>query len=70
MQYNAKGIVYVSFEWGFILVQSLVVTLRVYSRTFLTRSVGSDDLFIVIGFVRYVLVTALDKKQLTYVPRD
>jgi hypothetical protein len=70
MQHNAKGIVYVSFEWGFILVQTLVVTLRVYSRTFLTRSVGSDDLFIVIGFVRYVLFTALNKKQLTYVPRD
>jgi len=70
MQYNAKGIIYVSFEWGFVLVQTLVVTLRVYSRTFLTRSVGSDDLFIVIGFVRYVLFTALNKKQLTYVPRD
>jgi len=70
MQYNAKGIIYVSFEWGFVLVQTLVVTLRVYSRTFLTTSVGSDDLFIVIGFVRYVLFTALNMKQLTYVPRD
>lgn len=59
MHYNAKGIVYISIEWLFTLVQILVVTLRVYSRTFLTRSVGSDDLFIVIGFVLYMLFIAL-----------
>ncbi len=52
MHYNAKGIVYVSLEWVFILVEILAITLRVYSRTFLTRSIGSDDFFIVIGFVR------------------
>lgn len=62
MHYNAKGIVYISIEWLFTLVQILVVTLRVYSRTFLTRSVGSDDLFIVIGFVLYMLFIALSNE--------
>lgn len=65
MHYNTKGIVYVSLEWVFILVQILVITLRVYSRTFLTRSVGSDDFCIVIAFVRLMLDTALSNKQLT-----
>lgn len=70
MHYNAKGIVYISFEWVFILVQILAVTLRVYSRAFLTRSVGSDDLFIVIGFVRFMVVAALRIEQPTITHRD
>ena len=51
MYHNAKGIVFISFKWVFILIQLLTITLRVYSRTFLTRSVGSDDFFLVMGFV-------------------
>ena len=69
MHYNTKGIVYVSLEWVFILVQILVIALRVYSRTFLTRSVGSDDFSIVIAFVRFMLVTSLSDEQLTRAPR-
>ena len=53
MPFNAKGIVYITFEWIFILVQITVITLRLYSRSFLTRSIGSDDFFIVIAFVRW-----------------
>ena len=68
MHYTAKGIVYVSLEWIFVLVQILVITLRVYSRTFLTRSVGSDDFAIVIGFVRLLLIPVLSSEQLTMAP--
>ena len=52
MPYNAKGIAYVTLEWTFVSIQLTVITLRVYSRTFLTRSVGSDDFCIAIAFVR------------------
>ena len=52
MYRSTIGIAFVSFKWVFVLIQLLTVTLRVYSRTFLTRSVGSDDLFLVMGFVR------------------
>lgn len=69
MHYNTEGIVYVSLEWVFILVQILVITLRVYSRTFLTRSVGSDDFCIVIAFVRFMLFLILSNEQLTMTPR-
>lgn len=69
MHYNAKGTVYISLEWVFTLVQILAVTLRLYSRTFLTRSVGSDDLFIAIAFVRLMRVTTLSNEQLTITPR-
>ena len=68
MHYTTKGIVYVSLEWVFVLVQFLVITLRIYSRTFLTRSVGSDDFSIVIGFVRFMLVPILSSEQLTMAP--
>lgn len=63
MHYTTKGIVYVSLEWVFVLVQFLVITLRIYSRTFLTRSVGSDDFSIVIGFVRFMLVPLLSSER-------
>lgn len=59
MHYNAKGIAYISYEWTLTLIELLVVPLRLYSRTFLTRSVGSDDLFILIGFVRSKMTTVL-----------
>lgn len=65
MHHNTKGTVYISLEWIFILVQRLVITLRVYSRTFLTRSVGSDDFSTMIAFVRFMLVTILGNEQLT-----
>ena len=60
MHYNAKGIVYIALQWVFVVVMMLVITLRVYSRTFLTRSVGSDDFFIVIGYVRSTLLAAFE----------
>ena len=69
MHHDTKGIVYISLEWIFILVQILIITLRVYSRTFLTRSVGSDDFSIVIAFVRFMLVTVLSDEQLTMARR-
>ena len=50
-----------------MVIQTLAITLRVYSRTFLTRSVGSDDFFIVIGFVRFILLITVKTKQLTIV---
>ena len=65
MHYNVKGIAYISLEWVLVLVQILAVTLRVYSRTFLTRSVGSDDFSIVIALVRSVTDTTLSREQLT-----
>ena len=40
-----------AYEWTFTLLELLTVGLRLYSRTFLTRSVGSDDFFIVVAFV-------------------
>ena len=70
MHYNAKGIAYISFEWVFVLIQIVVITLRLYSRTFLTRSVGSDDFFIVIGFVRIMPDAALSVESLTATRRD
>ena len=69
MHYNTKGIVYVSLEWVFVLIQILVIILRLYSRTFLTRSVGSDDFSIVIAFVRPMRVTIMINEQLTMTPR-
>lgn len=65
MQYNATGIAFVSCEWFFIAIELVAVTLRLYSRTFLTRSVGSDDFFLTIGFVRFALPTLLVDEQLT-----
>lgn len=55
MHHNAKGIALISCEWVATAIELLAVTLRLYSRTFLTRSVGSDDFFISIGFVRLVM---------------
>lgn len=51
MPYNARGIAFISCEWILTATELIAVTLRLYSRTFLTRSVGSDDFFITIGFV-------------------
>lgn len=61
MHYNTRGIVYVSIDCAFALVETIAVILRVYSRTFLTRSIGSDDFLIVIAFVRFLPKTALTK---------
>lgn len=54
MQYNTRGIAYLSCQWTLTAVGTIVVALRLYSRTLLTRSVGSDDFFIAIAFVRVV----------------
>ena len=62
--YNAKGIAYVSLQWTFTLIQILVISLRVYSRTLLTRSVGSDDFLIVVAFVCSILIAVLRYNQL------
>lgn len=51
MPYNSKGIAYVSCQWTLTLLALVIVPLRVYSRAFLTRSFGSDDLFIIIPLV-------------------
>lgn len=39
-----------------IFIEVIVTTLRLYSRTFLIRSVGSDEFHISIGFVRFTLL--------------
>ena len=51
MPYNTKGIAYVSCQWTLTLLALVIVPLRVYSRSFLTRSFGSDDFFIIIPLV-------------------
>ena len=51
MSYNSKGIAYVTCQWTLTLLALVIVPLRVYSRAFLTRSFGSDDLFIIIPLV-------------------
>ena len=66
MNFNAKGIVYVALEWIFILVQITVITLRLYSRSILTRSIGSDDFFIVIAFVEVDRPKCLDHTSAEY----
>ena len=51
MQYSAAGTAYVVSAWFLVLVEFIILGIRLYSRTLLTRSVGSDDFFIVIGVV-------------------
>ena len=67
MHYNATGIVYITFQAFFTLLEFLVVSLRIYSRIFLTRSVGSDDFSIVIAFVSLMSAIALAVELLTLV---
>ncbi|CAO1601331.1 hypothetical protein XANCAGTX0491_004999 [Xanthoria calcicola] len=62
MQYNTRGIAYVSCQWTLTAVGTIVVALRLYSRTLLTRSVGSDDFFIAIAFILNVAATISDLK--------
>lgn len=59
MRYNAIGIAYLTCQWTFTVFGLAVVALRVYSRTFLTRSVGSDDFCIVIAHVSVVFISIL-----------
>ncbi|KAI9696360.1 MAG: hypothetical protein M1820_008202 [Bogoriella megaspora] len=42
--FTAKGIAFIACEWSLCLIQFLVVLTRLYSRAFLTRSLGSDDI--------------------------
>ena len=51
MQHSAAGTAYVVSAWFLVLVEFIILGIRLYSRTLLTRSVGSDDFFIVIGVV-------------------
>lgn len=65
MQYNSVGIAYVSLQWIFTAIALIAVTLRLYSRTLLTRSVGSDDFLITIAFVRLAHLASISDVQLT-----
>ena len=51
MQHSARGYAYVSCEWILLVIEIFAVTIRLYTRTFLTRSIGSDDFAILIAFV-------------------
>ncbi|KAL9003048.1 MAG: hypothetical protein Q9188_004060 [Gyalolechia gomerana] len=62
MQYNARGLAFISCEWILTATELIAITLRLYSRTFLTRSVGSDDFFITIGFLLNVAGEVSDLK--------
>ena len=59
LHYTAKGIAYISFEWATSFVELIVVSLRLYSRGVLTRSIGSDDFAILIAFVGSFLRIAM-----------
>lgn len=61
MPYNTKGIAYVSCQWTLTLLALVIVPLRVYSRSFLTRSFGSDDFFIIIPLVGAALTNTLSR---------
>ena len=51
MHHNAKGIAFVYYEWNLTGIAVLAVGLRLYSRAFLTRSIGSDDFVLIPGTV-------------------
>ncbi|KAI9714793.1 MAG: hypothetical protein M1820_000082 [Bogoriella megaspora] len=44
-----RGVYYLILAWTFTAIMLIVVALRLYSRAFLTRSIGSDDFTITIG---------------------
>ena len=54
LHYTSKGITYLCIEWFFNFWELTIVSLRLYSRTFLTRLVGSDDFAIIIECVRCI----------------
>ena len=48
---NHRGIAYLVLTWGLTFIATIVCTIRLYSRTILTRSVGSDDFTILVALV-------------------
>ena len=50
--YGGRGPAVLSVVWAQTVVASVVVCLRVYTRRVILRSVGWDDLFLVITIVR------------------
>lgn len=49
---NHRGIAYLVLGWSLTFIAMLLCTIRMYSRTILTRSVGSDDFAILVALVR------------------
>ena len=47
-----RGIYFIAIGWPLSVVVLFVVGARFYSRYFLTRSLGSDDFFILVSSVR------------------
>ena len=47
-----RGLYFVILSWIFSVAGALTVAVRVYSRAFLTRSIGSDDFAIIFAVVR------------------
>ena len=50
-----RGHYYVAIGWILTAILLLAVAIRLYSRGRLTRSLGSDDLFIVVAAVSFVV---------------
>lgn len=48
-----RGIPYIIVGWVLTAILLLVVAIRLYSRTCLTRSAGSDDVAIVVASVNF-----------------
>ena len=48
--YN-RGIYYTTIAWVLTVIALVVVAIRIYSRAFLTRSLGSDDFAILVSVV-------------------
>ena len=52
-----RGIPYLVIGWVLTFLVLMAVVVRIYSRSLLTRSLGSDDFTIVIATVSLVLTT-------------
>lgn len=50
-----RGIYYVAISWVTTIIAVAAVSIRLYSRAFLTRSIGSDDFAILISAVCIIL---------------
>lgn len=48
---NHRGIAYLALAWSLTFIATTLCAIRLYSRTILTRSVGSDDFAIVFALV-------------------
>lgn len=49
--YN-RGVYYLAIGWVLTSIAIIVVCTRLYSRAYITRSIGSDDYAVVISMVR------------------